>query len=136
MSRIMFSKNFRSIKPKYHNHKIVCGDKTFASKKEWHRWLVLQQMESEGLIQDLQMQVKYVLVPAQREKETVTPRGRMKPGRVIERELSYIADFVYQLDGETIVEDVKGYKGGAAYDLFTIKRKLMLYFFGIRIHEV
>jgi hypothetical protein len=39
-------------------------------------------------------------------------------------------------DGQQIVEDVKGYKKGAAYNIFVIKRKMMLHFRGIRINEV
>lgn len=66
----------------------------------------------------------------------VTPRGKIKLGNVIERECAYIADFVFEQDGKTIVEDVKGYRGGPAYSLYTIKRKLMLEKYGIRIREV
>ena len=48
----------------------------------------------------------------------------------------YVADFIYcDADGKTVVEDVKGYKKGAAYDLFAIKRKLFLHRYGIRIKE-
>lgn len=36
----------------------------------------------------------------------------------------------------TIVEDVKGYKDGGAYRIFSIKRKLMLYIHHIRVKEV
>ena len=89
-------------------------------------------MQDEGLISDLQRQVKFVLIPAQREKETISARGKMKPGRVIERELSYIADYVYMKDGEKVVEDAKGYRT----EIYRIKKKLLLYFYGIRIREV
>ena len=37
--------------------------------------------------------------PVQKDKKT---------GKVIERECKYIADFVYDLNGETVVEDAKG----------------------------
>ena len=42
------------------------------------------------------------------------------------------------LDGETVVEDVKGYRdpSSAAYAKFVIKRKLMLERYGIRVKEV
>ena len=39
-------------------------------------------------------------------------------------------------DVRTIVEDVKGYKGGQAYTIFKIKKKLMLYLYGIEVDEV
>lgn len=66
-----------------------------------------------------------MLIPAQRDET----------GKLIEREVSYVADFQYIQDGKKVVEDVKGYKRGAAYQLFTIKRKLML-LQGIRVKEV
>ena len=97
----------------------------FDSKKEFYRWCELRIMERSGKIYDLKRQVKYVLVPSQRDES----------GKLIEREVSYIADFEYIQDGKKVVEDVKGYKRGAAYQLFSIKRKLMLHKFGIRVKE-
>ena len=117
---------------KYHNRETKVGGLRFQSRKEAVRWCQLNALLDEGKISNLRRQVKYVLIPAQREKETITPRGRMVPGKVIERELSYIADFVYEKDGETIVEDVKGYRA----EVYRIKKKLLLYFYGIRIKEV
>lgn len=123
---------YHSIRPKYRNRKIIVGEMVFDSKKEYLRFLELQSLEEQGVIFELRRQVKYVLIPAQREKETVTARGRQIPGKVIERELTYTADFVYRLNDELVVEDVKGIKT----DKYIIKRKLMLYFYGIRIKEV
>jgi len=79
-------------------------------------------LESILKITDLRRQVKYVLIPAQRDEN----------GKLIEREVSYKADFVYEYDGETVVEDTKGVKTKE----YIIKRKLMLYVHGIRIHEI
>ena len=110
---------------KYGATKVVIGGEVFDSKKEFYRWSDLKLLERAGKISDLKRQVKYVLIPAQRDKA----------GKLVEREVSYIADFVYMQDGEKIVEDTKGYKRGAAYQLFTIKRKLMLYKYGIKIKE-
>lgn len=53
-------------------------------------------------------------------------------GKVVERECSYKADFVYTEGGETVVEDVKGYRTKE----YIIKRKLMLHVYGIRIREI
>ena len=39
-------------------------------------------------------------------------------------------------NGKLVVEDVKGYKKGPAYNVFSIKRKLMLQVYGIRVQEV
>ena len=132
------------------------GD-VFDSKAEHKRWCELRLLEMAGKIRNLKRQVKFTLIPTQREKSTGVykkgpQKGLPKPGELIEKECDYIADFVYEVpyrqfsdaDGElifadswkTVVEDTKGYKKGAAYDLFVIKRKLMLYVHGIRVKEV
>jgi len=109
----------------------------FDSKKEYRRYLELKTMEEAEVISELKRQVKYVLIPAQREPDTIGKRGGKIKGKLIERECSYVADFVYKdSQGNTVVEDVKGYRGGGAYEIFKIKRKLMLYLKNIRIKEV
>lgn len=113
--------------PKYHNRKIETPDGVFDSKKELRRWEELKLLQRAGKISELKRQVPYILIPAQRDPYTK---------RVIEREVKYVADFVYFERGQYVVEDVKGYKGGGGYAVFTIKRKLMLREFGIRIKEV
>ncbi len=122
---------------KYKNKKEKVGNLVFDSKKEADRYRSLMMMQQVGQISDLQIQVKYVLIPAQYEMQwSERLKGYIK-GKCIERECSYIADFVYKDNkGKTIVEDVKGYKGGGAYSVFTIKRKLMLHLYGIMIKEV
>jgi hypothetical protein len=114
---------------------------TFDSKAEFIRWCELRILERAGRISDLKRQVKYELIPAQREASTEVykggpQKGLPKPGAIIERAVNYVADFCYYQDGKYIVEDVKGCKKGAAYDLFVIKRKLMLKVHGIRVTEV
>lgn len=122
---------------KYHAHKVNVGNMIFDSKKEYRRYLELKAMEEAEQISDLKRQVKYVLIPAQREPDTIGKRGGKIKGKLIERECSYIADFVYKdSQGNTIVEDVKGYRGGGAYEIFKIKRKLMLYLKNIEVKEV
>lgn len=118
-----------------YNAKKIAG---FDSKKEWRRYGELTMLERAGKITDLRTQVKYILIPAQREPDIMGPRGGRKPGKLIEHECSYVADFVYHdlTTGETVVEDVKGYKGGAGYNIFSIKRKLMLFIYNIRVREV
>ena len=124
-------KNFLSAN-KYKNRRIKIGGVRFDSLKELRRWNDLCLLEEQGIISNLKRQVRYTLIPAQRETETVTPRGRRKPGKVIERECFYVADFVYEQDGQTVVEDTKGYKTAD----YVIKRKLMLWVHGIRIREI
>lgn len=118
-------------KSKYHAKKIAVDmpdgtQHTFDSLKEYGRYQELLLMEQAGEITDLAIQKPYVLIPKQRDSK----------GKAV-RETSYVADFVYvNADGETIVEDVKGYRGGQAYAVFTIKKKLMLHLYGIDIREV
>ena len=104
---------------------------TFDSRKEYHRWRELSLLERAGKITELQRQVKYVLIPTQYEPYTTNNNGTLKRGKVIERECSYVADFVYTQYGEVVVEDVKGFKTPE----YKIKRKLMLAVHGIRIKE-
>lgn len=103
------------------------------SKRESRRFQELKLMERAGIISDLKTQVKFVLIPTQRKPPTVGPRGGVKPGKLIEHECAYIADFVYRNNktGETVVEDSKGFRTKD----YIIKRKLMLYVHGIRIYE-
>ena len=127
---------------KYYNIKTKTSDGLiFDSHKEARRWEQLLIMQKAGEITHLERQVTYDLIPAQYESyERFSKKGeRLQDGqRLIERKTSYIADFRYTIanTGETVVEDAKGYKRGPAYDLFTIKRKLMLLIHGIRIKEV
>lgn len=121
---------------KYHARKVTRGGRTFDSAKEARRFSELSLLQRAGEISDLRCQVKYILIPAQREPDTVGKRGGTIKGKLLERECAYIADFVYKQNGVEIVEDVKGYRDSTAYALFTIKRKLMLWVHGIKIKEV
>jgi len=125
-------------KSKYGAKKTVIDGEKFDSIKEGRRYQELLSLQKTGAISDLKRQVKYVLIPAQREPDRVGARGGKIQGRLIEREVAYIADFVYYDNdlGHEVVEDVKGCKSGNAYAIFTLKRKMMLYFYGIRIKEV
>ena len=119
---------------KYGNRKIVMEGIVFDSKKEARRYNELLLLEKAGEIGALKRQVKYLLIPAQREPDIIGPRGGKKQGKLIEKECSYIADFVYydRNKMEVIVEDVKGFRTAD----YKIKRKLMLWRHGIRIKEV
>lgn len=113
---------------KYHAVKVGKS----ASKREARRKAELEIMERFGQISNLRCQVPFELIPVQREPSTVGPRGGVRPGKVIERNVVYVADFVYEKDGQTIVEDTKGFRTKD----YVIKRKLLLKNFGIRIKEV
>jgi len=117
---------------KYHNRKVTYNGLTFDSKREASRYKELRIMEKAGMISDLQRQVEFVLIPAQREPDTIGKRGGIHKGKTLEQKCSYVADFVYMRDGVQVVEDTKGMRTAD----YIIKRKLMLYVHGIRIHEL
>ncbi len=116
---------------KFNAKKTIYGGQSFDSKKEAHRWAELQLLQRGGAIRNLRRQVPFELIPPQREPDTTVPRGGVNPGRVIEHPVRYVADFVYERDGKTVVEDTKGVKTPE----YIIKRKLMLFVHGIRILE-
>ena len=122
---------------KYHSRNVTVDGVTYDSMKEYRRFKELSLLERSGTIQNLQRQVKYVLIPAQREfcNEIYTKgrkKGCFKPGKLLEKECSYIADFVYIQNGKTVIEDTKGFRTKD----YIIKRKLMLWVHGIQIKEV
>lgn len=112
---------------KYGNKKVVFDGIQFDSKKEAYRYSELKLLQRAGRIEGLQLQKEFELIPAQR-----------IDGKVVERACKYKADFYYMQDGQEVVEDVKGYRDAASagYAKFVIKRKLMLWLYGIRIKEV
>lgn len=109
---------------KYGAKKTTLPDGTkFDSIKEAHRYCELRMLEKAKRITDLKRQVKYVLLPPQRDQS----------GKLLEREVSYIADFVYYdfALGQQVVEDCKGFRT----DAYKLKKKMLLYFHGIQIKE-
>ncbi len=117
---------------KYRNKKVEINGIVYDSKKEQKRHLELLMLEQAGEITDLQRQVKFVLIPTQREPDTIGARGGIHKGKVIEHECSYIADFVYKENEKTVVEDTKGFRTKD----YILKRKMMLWFHGIRVKEI
>ena len=114
---------------KYHSKKITIDGSTFDSRKEYRRFCELSLLQRAGAITDLQRQVEFELIPAQREPDTIGVRGGVKKGKTIEHKVSYIADFTYKENGQLVVEDTKGYPTKD----FIIKRKLLLWVHGIRL---
>lgn len=106
---------------KYKNHKTKVDGIVFDSKREADRWLVLRILEETGEISNLRRQVKFVLVEGKRWSD-----GHKH------RDITYIADFVYNDGGKTIVEDAKGFKT----PVYIIKRELMKAVHNIEIVEV
>ena len=118
-------------KRKYNNRKVTYNGVTYDSVKEYKRHCDLALLERVGQITDLKRQVWFPLIPAQYE-DVIDQKTGKKKRRCVEREIRYVADFTYKQHGKLIVEDVKGKRTPA----YIMKRKLMLYFHGIRINEV
>ena len=122
---------------KFGARKIKTPDgQVFDSIKEHRRYCELRILERAGKISDLERQVVFELIPAQKEESTEVykagpQKGLPKPGALIERPVTYVADFTYRENGKSVVEDTKGYRTEA----YKIKKKLMLWVHGIRIKE-
>lgn len=110
---------------KYRNKRIKNAFGSFDSIKEWKWYCLLLDRQKRGEIIGLQRQVKFLLIPAQRDDK----------GKVIEKECSYIADFVYIEKGYRHSIDVKSEITRKNHE-YIIKRKLMLFLHRIRIEEV
>jgi len=98
---------------KFSNRKTVVDGITFDSQKEAFRYSHLKLLENAKLIHNLRLQVPYEL----------------NPGGT--HSLKYVADFVYEENGETVVEDAKGFRTRE----YRKKKKLMLKVHGITIKE-
>lgn len=111
-------------KGKYRNQRTELDGRTFDSKAEAKRYSELQLLVRCGQIRELQMQVRYELVPGVR----LAGEARAKPA------ITYVADFVYfdVQAGRLVIEDVKG----MATDVYRIKRHLMKALLGLDITEV
>ena len=118
----MSRQNISQSTTKYHNRKVEINGIIFDSAKEAKRYAELRLMERAGMISDLQRQVVFNLIPNLKDDS----------GRVLERAVKYIADFAYIQDGVAVVEDVKGLRTRE----YVLKRKMMLYFHGIRVKEI
>ena len=107
---------------KYGARKTTIDGIKFDSKHEAERYAELKLLQRAGEIRDLQLQVPFELIPAQK-----------RNGKTI-RECKYIADFAYfdKRTGETVVEDAKGMRT----DVYKLKKKMMLWEYGIEIKEV
>ena len=109
---------------KYGNRKTVVGKVLFDSQKEASRACELAMLEKSGIIKNLKRQVKFELIPSQKDEN----------GKVLFRPVVYIADFTYTdcKTGEFICEDVKG----MIVNEFRLKQKMMYYFHHIKVRVV
>ena len=97
---------------KFFSKKVKVDGTTFDSKKEYQRWLELVEMQKKGDINDLQRQVRFVLLPKQEGERFVT----------------YIADHVYVYGDILVVEDVKSKYTKKQAD-YILKRKLFKFMY-------
>lgn len=115
---------------KYKNLRREFDGRKFGSIKELNRYKELKALQELGAIKGLGTQRTFVL----------TEPGKRSPDGKAIVPVKYIADFVYEdaETGETVVEDVKGYRNPSdpAYRIFRIKQKMMFDKFGIWIKEV
>lgn len=98
-------------KSKYNAVKTEVDGIKFDSAKESKRYANLKLLERAGVIENLKLQPRFLL------QEGFTYNGHK------ERKIEYVADFQYERNGQTIVEDVKGMKT----EVYKLKRKLFLY---------
>lgn len=101
---------------KYNNHKTELDGKKFDSIKEASRYAELKLMEKAGEIKDLELQKRFLLLPAFTDKTGTKHRA-----------VTYVADFVYKdKTGEEVIEDVKS-PATRSNPVYKIKKKLMAY---------
>lgn len=108
-------KHSKGTTSKYHAKHVMIDGHNFDSIRESKRYQELKLMQQAGEIQSLRLQEPYVLIE------------KSKYGRAIK----YYADFVYRQNGETVVEDCKGYKT----DVYRLKKRLMAEIYGIEVKE-
>ena len=96
---------------KYRNNQVQIDRYVFDSQLEGTRYRQLKLLERAGEISNLRLQVPFIL------QDSFKKNGKTY------RKIEYIADFVYEEKGQTIVEDTKGMKT----DVFKIKQKLFEY---------
>ncbi len=100
---------------KYKNRKSGGYDSKREEKRAWE----LELLEKAGQIRNLKTQQRFQLLPAQKD----------------ERPVHYVADFVYWEGDKEIVEDVKS-PMTRKLPAYILKRKMMLFFYDIKIREV
>lgn len=85
------------IRNKYHNTKVIYNGIKFDSKKERDKYIELKQLEKAGIIKELELQPKFLLL------DTIHYKGKTYP------KTYYKADFKYfdNGKGKYIIEDIK-----------------------------
>lgn len=97
-------RNMRALS-KYKNKKVERGGVKYDSQKEAKRAFDLELKQRKGEVSEIKRQVKFVL-----QESFKIPSKKTKQGFETIKEIAYIADFTYFMNGEFYIEDVKGYK--------------------------
>lgn len=92
---------------KYNAKKVEINGVRFDSKKEWQLYQKLENMQRMGIIGDLQRQVRFELIPKQKD----------------ERPVHYVADYVFKEGEKVVVADCKS-SMTKKLPAYIIKRKL------------
>lgn len=106
---------------KYLNVRVEYEGHMFDSAHERDRYAELRLLERAGQITELKLQPVFELIPAIREN-----------GKVVQRAITYKADFSYMQNGNLVVEDAKGVKT----EVYKLKKKLMRALLGIKVTEI
>lgn len=121
---------------KWHNTPCEYNGIKFDSHKERDRYIFLKSLEDKGVISDLKRQVRYTVCPAVYGEREVQLKTKTKIEKYTRQIASYYyADFTYMLNGDLVVEDIKGAEGTET-EMFRLKAKLMLAYNGIEVKKV
>lgn len=121
---------------KYHNKKIIYDGIKFDSTKEGKRYLVLKQAEKDGKISNLELQVKFILIPSIKEEyvEHLKTKDKIKT-RTLQLPITYTCDFRYMKGSEEVVEDTK-ISPKLIPPEYVLKEKLFFWKYGKKIRRV
>jgi len=132
----LFGKKINKKPSKWHNTPCEYNGIKFDSHKERDRYIFLKSLEDKGVISDLKRQVRYTVCPAVYGEREVQLKTKTKIEKYTRQIASYYyADFTYMLNGELVVEDIKGAEGTET-EVFRLKAKLMLAHNGIEVKKV
>lgn len=115
----------KPLKNKFGARKIKNAWGEFDSKAEFMRYAELLDMQRRGLINALQRQVKYEIIPAIKVVKEVALKTKTKlVERTDELAAHYTCDFQYEQDGVLVIEDAKSRATRQEKD-YVLRRKLM-----------
>jgi len=108
------AQRLKHTRTKFRNRRVVHNGHKFDSLAERDRYIELTWLQDQGRISGLDVHPTYVVHDAFEDRN-----GKQWQA------IKYVADFKYQEDGQTVVEDVKGGKITQT-PLFRVKLKMFL----------